>query len=217
MLTITPAPHSSRPSAGTKYLGHWLFRTASFWHHSECPTRFYGILIYFEYGAYIREWTGSSIGSHNGMWTVRHQAIIWTNADELSIGLSGTNVSEIWFKIYTFSFKKMRLIIVERRPFCSSLGVLTFITGGNVCGWPGQEVQIWVIIVCKDEHLQGVMKQSVDSIMSLMPWGLDKFAAISQTTFSNPFSWMKIYEFHLRFDWSLFLRFELTIYQHWFR
>ena len=35
---------------------------------------------------------------------------------------------------------------------------------------------------------------------------------ISQTTFSNAFSGMK---FSLRFHWSLFLRFELTIFQHW--
>ena len=31
-------------------------------------------------------------------------------------------------------------------------------------------------------------------------WGRDKINAISQTTFSNAFSWMKMYEFHLRFD-----------------
>ena len=48
-------------------------------------------------------------------------------------------------------------------------------------------------------------------------WGRDKTAAISKTTFSNVFSWMKIYEFRSRFHWSLFLRFELTISQHWFR
>ena len=37
------------------------------------------------------------------------------------------------------------------------------------------------------------------------------------TTFSNTFSWMNIYiyEFRSRFHWSLFLRFQLTIYQHW--
>ena len=52
---------------------------------------------------------------------------------------------------------------------------------------------------------------------SLTHWGRDKMAAISQTTFSGAFSWMKIYEFRLRFHWSLFLRFELTIFQHWFR
>ena len=48
-------------------------------------------------------------------------------------------------------------------------------------------------------------------------WGRDKMAAISQTTFSNGFSWMKMLEFRLRFHWSLFLRFQLTIIQHWFR
>ena len=39
----------------------------------------------------------------------------------------------------------------------------------------------------------------------------------AQTTISHAFSGMKMYEFRLRFHWSLFLRFELTIFQHWFR
>ena len=52
-------------------------------------------------------------------------------------------------------------------------------------------------------------------MIKLTHWGWDKIA-ISQTTFSNAFSWMKMYEFCLRFHWSLFLRFELTIFQHWF-
>ena len=34
---------------------------------------------------------------------------------------------------------------------------------------------------------------------------------------SNAFSLMKIYEFCLRFYLNLFLRFQLTIFQHWFR
>ena len=43
----------------------------------------------------------------------------------------------------------------------------------------------------------------------LTHWGRDKIAAISQTTFSNAFSnAIKMYEFRLRFHWSLFLRFE---------
>ena len=33
----------------------------------------------------------------------------------------------------------------------------------------------------------------------LLHWGRDKMAAISQTMFSNTFSWMKMYEFRLRF------------------
>ena len=52
---------------------------------------------------------------------------------------------------------------------------------------------------------------------SLTHWGQDKMDAIFQTTFSNGYSWMKMYEFRFKFHWSLFLRFQLTIFQHWFR
>ena len=48
-------------------------------------------------------------------------------------------------------------------------------------------------------------------------WDRNKMAAIFQTTFSNAFSWMKMYKFQLRFHWSLFLRVQLAIFQHWFR
>ena len=46
---------------------------------------------------------------------------------------------------------------------------------------------------------------------------LDKMDAISQTIFSDAFSWMKSFVFWLKFQWSLFLRVQLTITQHWFR
>ena len=52
---------------------------------------------------------------------------------------------------------------------------------------------------------------------ALIHWGRDKMAAIFQTIFSNPFSWMKMYEYRLRFHWILFPRVQLTISQHWFR
>ena len=51
----------------------------------------------------------------------------------------------------------------------------------------------------------------------LTHWGGDKMATIFQTTFSNEFSWMKMYEYRLKVHWSLFLRVQLTISQHWFR
>ena len=37
----------------------------------------------------------------------------------------------------------------------------------------------------------------------LTHWGRDKMAAISQKTSCNAFSWMTVYEFRLRFHWSL--------------
>ena len=45
----------------------------------------------------------------------------------------------------------------------------------------------------------------------------DKMAMILQRMFSTVFSWMKMLEFRLRFHWSLFLIFELTILQYWVR
>ena len=52
---------------------------------------------------------------------------------------------------------------------------------------------------------------------SLTHWGRDEIDAISQTTFSNAFSWLKMFEFRLKFHWSLFPRVQLTISQQWFR
>ena len=48
-------------------------------------------------------------------------------------------------------------------------------------------------------------------------WSWDKMDAISQTTLSKAFSWMKMLEFLLTFHSSLFQRVPLTISQHLFR
>ena len=47
-------------------------------------------------------------------------------------------------------------------------------------------------------------------IQQLTHWVWDKMAAIFQTTLSNAFSWMKMYEFWLRFHLSLFLRVQVA-------
>ena len=52
---------------------------------------------------------------------------------------------------------------------------------------------------------------------ALTHWGRDKMTAISQMTLSNVFSWMKMLEFRIKFHWSLFIRIQLTIFQHWIR
>ena len=62
-----------------------------------------------------------------------------------------------------------------------------------------------------------LMFTSAQSVTTLTHWGRNKMAAVSQTALSNAFSWMIILEFRLRFHWSLFLRVQLTIIQHWFR
>ena len=67
------------------------------------------------------------IGSDNGLSPDRRQAIIWNNAGLLVIGPLGTNFSEIFIEILTFSFKKIPLKVssAKRRPFCLGLNVLT--------------------------------------------------------------------------------------------
>ena len=54
-------------------------------------------------------------------------------------------------------------------------------------------------------------------LYTLTHWGRDKMAGISQTTFSNAFFLIKLFEFRLKFHWSLFPRALLTLFQHWFR
>ena len=49
------------------------------------------------------------IGSDNGLSLVRRQAIIWTNADLLSIGPLGKKLSECCMEIQNFSLKNMHL------------------------------------------------------------------------------------------------------------
>ena len=48
----------------------------------------------------------------------------------------------------------------------------------------------------------------------LTQWGRDKMAASFHTTFSNVFSWMKIFKFRLIFQRSLFPRVQLTIFHY---
>ena len=45
----------------------------------------------------------------------------------------------------------------------------------------------------------------------LTHWGRGELDAISQTTFLSAFCWMKMFEFRIKFHWSLFPGFQLTI------
>ena len=92
-----------------------------------------------------------------------------------------------------------------------------FILHGQYHGswWPGslrrQGISCYGILTMYSLNIP------VSAPEGLTHWGRDKMDAISQTTFSNQFSWMKMYEYRFKFHWSLFLRVQLTIFQHWFR
>ena len=75
------------------------------------------------------------------------------------------------------------------------------------CKEPGHQ-HLDISLVCLD--------WSRLSMTRLTHWGRDKMAAIFQTSCSNGFSWVRMYEFQLKFHWSLFLGAQLTIFYHWF-
>ena len=58
------------------------------------------------------------------------------------------------------------------------------------------------------------------SVLNGALWDMEQVhsgTSIFQTTFWNGFSSMEMYEFRLRFHWSLFPWVQLIIFQHWFR
>ena len=81
------------------------------------------------------------IGSENGLSPIRRQAIIWTNAELLSIGSLRTNFSEMVIKMQQFTLQKMHLKMssAKRRLCCLGRNVLTNQRGTVVdtlpCNW----------------------------------------------------------------------------------
>ena len=82
-------------------------------------------------------------------------------------------------------------------------------------------MDVWrpVLIGCSRSHVErdSGLRQQEFAVHYLTYWRRNTMAAILQMTFSNAFSWMKWYQLRLRFCWSLLPRFQLTIFQHWFR
>ena len=119
---------------------------------------------------------------------LRRWFITWIHDELLSIGHTGTHFSEIWIKI-PLSFKKIyfKMSHAKHWTFCS-------------------------------EPLQCVVfVRGAPTSCFRFYSGRDKMAAIFQTIYSNAFSWMKMCEFWLRVQWSLFLRVQSTIFQQCFR
>ena len=70
------------------------------------------------------------------------------------------------------------------------------------------DISSFIVVVVLDRAIENV---------AWTHWGHDKMDALPQTKFSSAISWLKMCEFWLKCQWSLFLRVQLTIFQHWFR
>ena len=109
----------------------------------------------------------------------------------------------IWFKFYS----QYRL---QCRPDVTSLvtSMVISLLQQRWCVFGMQYMLGW----CFGFH--AIYQSNVYKIRAILThWGRYKMDVISQTTFSC----MKMFEFRFEFHWSLFLRVQLTIFQHWFR
>ena len=63
---------------------------------------------------------------------------------------------------------------------------------------------------------QCLLNNTLSTLNTLTHWVREKMAAIFQTTFSNTYSWTKMYQLRLKFHWSLsrFLRARVTIFHY---
>ena len=86
----------------------------------------------------------------------------------------------------------------------------------DVFSWK-KDLVFWFVFICSLLLMaQLTVIQHWFIQQALNPSPLDQMATISQTTFSNAFSWMKSFVFLFQYHWILFLRVQFTIRQHWF-
>ena len=124
------------------------------------------------------------IGSNNGLTLNRQQAIIWTNYEILLIGPLGTNFSGILIEIYTFSLKKMHLIMSSGkwRPSCLGLNVFmvslnlkvhhskaTPFLPSNLPSKPNQRLQTdWLQDKILQKYINGLVQDCSNSIANAL-------------------------------------------------
>ena len=86
----------------------------------------------------------------------------------------------------------------QRLSYCTwELNVMPF--SDQLAFW-----KILALYVALHGALWECRRSPPSGMVVLTHWGQDKIAANFLTTFSNAFSWMKTYNFRLRFHWSLF-------------
>ena len=125
---------------------------------------------------------------------------------------------ECYFGVYFLSFETMRKMITsitlewQHKWFLRTVHASFYFLHGMM----NPQMMIKEMIIT---HWHCLIWSIYVMVMTsqLTHWGRDKMDAISQTTFSNAFSWMKMFVYRLKFHWNLFLRVQLTIFRHWFR
>ena len=146
-------------------------------------------------------------GSEYGLSPGQRQAIILTIAGILLIWPLGVNFSEILIKIQIFSLKKkvfenvfFEMASILSRPQCVNETQQSL------------SMHFCLIIQLYNYHSITTTFTTANTTVAIHHWVRDKMDALSQTTFSNAFSWMKMFKFWLKFHLSLSIWVQLTIF-----
>ena len=112
----------------------------------------------------------TTIVSDNGLSPGRLQAIIWTSDGILLIWPLGTNFSEIFIEIHTFSFMKIHIEMSSGkwRPFCLGLNVWIH------CG-------LYKMVIFRRRHWFGLIYFFMNPIESKSAWAHLKAFAEKKT------------------------------------
>ena len=144
----------------------------------------------------------------------------------VQIGLDKIHVQRYWVRVSHHLSSRFTGSLCVKQGCCSSTALFNIYENGLhdlfkdcVCDPVKRECKRTNSLSWTDDlFLVSTTRNGLQTRLGrLTHWGRDKMAGIFQTTFSIAFSWMKMYEYRLRFHWNLFLTFELTIFQHWFR
>ena len=72
--------------------------------------------------------------------------------------------------------------------------------------------------LCSRVRLPPSGQDDTESVYLLLThWDRDKMDVIPQAIYQNAVSLKKMFEFWFKFHWSLYIRVQITIFQHWFR
>ena len=140
MSPVTTNVESRSTSLGFQSKEHYQIQLSG----SDCPlSKDLRLLTHWGRVTHICVGNLTITGSDNSLSPVRRQAIVWTNAGILQIGLLAT----IFREICIFSFKKLHLKMSSGkwRPFCLGLNALIHSFGSpplNIWWWSSKFIQL---------------------------------------------------------------------------
>ena len=159
---------------------------------------------------------------HNGIsYTAKMTSLYWIRAPVFSLPRC-CFISKLSFK--TIPFQSVLFYYDIFAVAGNGLSLFWYHCVISVSSWqlnslpPKRKYHILKYIISKtlfSKQINGPKNAQIEASGDHFP--RDKMDAVSQTIFSEAFSWIKRFVFWLKSHWSLFLRVQLTIIQHWFK